>query len=170
MYHNGEKRDIAENILKKERADISWIVGGLGVMIQKVVEAVEYKTGSEGIEAINNALFSLGKEIGKRIKEEYNLDDSTEDMALVMMAHELRWGLKAYIAEMGSKRSVLRIEYCPFASKFGGPFSSPDDCLIWRNYALGLAHGVNEKIKFGEAKKKITKGDNFCEYIFELDE
>ncbi len=170
---SGASRDVEstiENILKKERAEISWIMRGFGTMIQEIVEMVKSEIGEDGENAINKTLFMLGKEMGESIKKEYNLGDSVIDMALLMLAHELRWGLKANISKLGEKRSVLRIEYCPFASKYGGPFSSPEDCLLWRHYALGLASGVGSKIKFGEARKKLTKGDEYCEYVFEVEE
>lgn len=165
----GEKeRIIVEDIFEKERADISWIMSGFGSMIQRIFKMVKDELGIKGEETINKCLFQLGKEMGENIKKEYDLGNTAKDMAFLMLAHELRWGLKADIKSLGEKRSVLRIDYCPFASRFGGSFSSPEDCLLWRHYALGLAKGLGENIEFGEARKKLTKGDEYCEYVFEI--
>jgi predicted hydrocarbon binding protein len=116
----------------------------------------------------------FAKILAKRVKRMFNIEgDDTRTVADTII---LRWTIEKWkfeVIEYSPKRSVLRVLTCPWLEglkrshreKFAPKICDPVCETVYHSWS----EAINPKIKV-EKPKKMGEGDEYCDFIFMLED
>ncbi|MDP3064140.1 MAG: L-2-amino-thiazoline-4-carboxylic acid hydrolase [Chloroflexota bacterium] len=159
-----------ENIPIEERYRRA--IAGDALIVAALTRAVYEKYGDEGIKTLQKGMERTGRELAKALAKHFDIrvgnGDVTDYAKFVDFFHQVSL-MDTKTVELSPKRWVVHATSCPAAAQYKRIF--PDFCP-WVLVALdrGMSSVVNKKIKAWMTEKCLARGDDYCEYIFELED
>jgi hypothetical protein len=116
----------------------------------------------------------FAKILAKRVKKMFSIEGDDARTAVDTLV--LRWTMEKWkfeVVEYGSKRSVLRVLSCPWLEgfkrsnreKFAPKICDPVCETVYHSWS----EAINPKIKL-EKPKKMGEGEEYCDFVFTLED
>lgn len=147
-------------------------IAGDALIIATITKAISDKYGEEGLNAIrqelvkvaSGAMLHLAKQLGVRIGN----GDVSDVAKIGRFVDEVSAVESEYVVE-SPKRCVVRATSCVAGTQYKRIF--PDCCgTVYMGMVGAISSVINPKIKFYPTGKYLPKGDEFCEFICELED
>jgi len=123
--------------------------------------------GKAGIEAVRRALRKVAEKQATRAFESGRYPRNAKGVAEYMKFAEETLGMIVEVPEATERRSVFRILKCPL---YEDPErQSAELCDAYAEFEETAAKTANPKLKC-TITKLLSKGDPYCEWVFELEE
>lgn len=138
-------------------------------MMISVVKAVVEKFGEEGWKAIEKGMRDFGEMRAASMKKNLNIDvNNARELGKVLDFEDTLIGVKGSWVETGEKRAVKHDFECPM---FKVLKDFPEYCTrLMYAMEVGTLKILNPKVKELKITKLLTRGDDYCEAIIELEE
>lgn len=138
----------------------------MALAVVRMIEAAERRFGSEGQEALAQALVELGREIGEEVLSEFRLSPETSQIqavsAFVSYLNEEIWASPEIPKLLDENTCVCDILWCPHQDHY-----KPFDCRVQRYLVQGLLEAFEEKTGISVDARFthiIPKGAETCRF------
>ncbi|MGQ9720000.1 MAG: L-2-amino-thiazoline-4-carboxylic acid hydrolase [Candidatus Jordarchaeum sp.] len=137
-------------------------------MMISVVKAVVEKFGEEGWKAIEKGMRDFGQMRAFSLKKNLNIDvNNARELGKVLDFEDTMTGVKGRWVEIGEKIAVKHEFECPMIKVLK---DFPEYCTrLMYAMEIGTLKTLNPKVKELKITKLLTKGDDCCEAIIELE-
>jgi len=137
-------------------------------MVISIVKAVVERFGEEGWEAIEKGMRDFGEGRAASLKRNLNIDvNNARELGKVLDFEDTLTGVKERWVEIGEKRAVRHEFECPMLKVLK---EFPEHCSrLMRAMEIGTLKTLNPKVKEMKITKLLTKGDDYCEAIIEIE-
>lgn len=110
---------------------------------------------------LRKLMYNRGVNDASEIVEVLKVERNLHGCAVALMAMNVIFGIKSYIAEENNDEIIIHTTKCLWKDKKDW---TPDVCASIEKYDMGLVNGINKNIRYYCTKRR-SMGDKFCEIV-----
>jgi len=110
---------------------------------------------------LRKLMYDMGVNDASEIVEVLKVERNLHGCAVALMAMNVIFGIKSYIAEENNDEIIIHATKCLWKDKKDW---TPDVCASIEKYDMGLVNGINKNIGYYCTKRR-SMGDKFCEIV-----
>lgn len=137
-------------------------VSGIGMIYAYIFEMMQEKYGKNGINNLNEVMYSVGLGQSNEILEMLGLKRDLEGCAYVLLAMHRIFGIKSKIVQKDNNKIVIHAKKCRWKGHLAK--WNAKTCLSIDNYEAGLIEGILP-LSEHEYTKRRSCGSDVCELI-----